>query len=176
MLSQSIFSERAPCITSVTDPDPPLYHNARLTSLLLNITGYPVQVRATFGMWGSYWVCRRVYFSSIKTESSPQPVFSRSILAIIWFSVQSYFLGQFIDVCFRCIFGSGWTNLHNGLSASAGITTREFVAYFLGWLMQLPLCFIRPHNIVSVSRCKRPTLPVHSAIVYRDGFSLSRPS
>jgi nucleobase:cation symporter-1, NCS1 family len=94
--------------------------------------GYPVQVRSSFGMWGSYW-----------------PVFSRSILALVWFSVQSYFLGQFLDLCFMCVFGSGWTNLHNQLPISADITTRGFVAYFLGWLVQLPFCFIRPHRIVS---------------------------
>lgn len=123
--------------------------------------GFPVTVRASFGMWGSYVSLHHhhlfldyiLYRTKAEKKSKKKwPVFSRSILAIIWFAIQGWWLGNFLDICFSCVFGSGWTNLPNHIPTSSGITTREMVAYFLGWLTQLPVCFIRPHRLVGFPR------------------------
>ncbi|KAH8893552.1 hypothetical protein GQ53DRAFT_644772 [Thozetella sp. PMI_491] len=105
---------------------------------------FPVVIRATFGIWGSLW-----------------PVFSRSILDLVWYGIQSTFGAAFLDVAFMCIFGNSWTNLPNHLPASASITTRGMVAYFLYWLLQLLTTFYRPHELKVVYYAKAVLMPVN---------------
>lgn len=91
---------------------------------------FPVVIRATFGIYGSLW-----------------PVFSRSVLDLVWYGIQTTFGGTFLDVCFICIFGDSWANIPNSLPASASITTRAMAAFFLYWLIQFFTNFFRPHEM-----------------------------
>lgn len=73
------------------------------------------------GMYGSYFF-----------------VFIRAIVCIIWYGIQSYYAGNVLSVMLRCIFGSSWHNFENTLSASANITSKQLLAFFMAWLMEFP--------------------------------------
>jgi NCS1 family nucleobase:cation symporter-1 len=73
------------------------------------------------GMYGSYFF-----------------VFIRAIVCIIWYGIQSFYAGNILSVMLRCIFGSAWENLDNTLSASANVTSKQLLAFFMAWLMEFP--------------------------------------
>lgn len=89
--------------------------------------GYPTIVRAVSGMYGSYFF-----------------IFVRISVAILYFSIQTYFAGSLMSVLMRCIFGHKWANIPNKLPASAGITSKGLLAFFLIWIIQGPLMFLHP--------------------------------
>lgn len=86
-------------------------------------------------------------------------IFVRAFVALIWFSVQSYYGSQCLDVMLRCIFGYKWTDIPNHIPASQNITTRGIVAFFLYWLIQMPLMWCRPRQIRLFFRVKAFILP-----------------
>lgn len=92
--------------------------------------GYPVLARSVFGMYGQYFF-----------------VWIRAVVAIIWFGVQTYFGSQHLSVIFRCIFGNSWENMPNHLPASAGISSRDLLAFFLFWMLELPFQAVHPTKI-----------------------------
>ncbi|KAL3431355.1 permease for cytosine/purines, uracil, thiamine, allantoin-domain-containing protein [Aspergillus tetrazonus] len=89
--------------------------------------GYPVYVRASSGIGGS-----RLF------------VTVRASVAIIYFATQSYYGGMITSVCLRAIFGASWVNLPNLLPDSAGITSRDLLAFFIFWILQFGVMFLHP--------------------------------
>jgi NCS1 family nucleobase:cation symporter-1 len=81
----------------------------------------PVLARSTMGMYGSYFF-----------------VFIRAIVCIIWYGIQSFYAGNILSVLFRCIFGSAWQNFENSLPASAAVTSKQLLAFFIAWLLEFP--------------------------------------
>lgn len=92
--------------------------------------GYPVLARSVFGMYG------HLFF-----------VWIRAVVAIIWFGVQSYFGSQLLSVMLWCIFGGSWWNMANHLPASAGITSRDLLAFFVFWMIEMPFLAVHPSKI-----------------------------
>ncbi len=92
--------------------------------------GYPVLARSVFGIYGHYFF-----------------VWIRAVVAIIWFGVLTYFGSQHLSVIFRCIFGNSWENMPNHLPTSAGISSRDLLAFFLFWLIELPFQVVHPTRI-----------------------------
>ncbi len=92
--------------------------------------GYPVLARSVFGMYG------HLFF-----------VWVRAIVAIIWYGVQTYFGSQLFSVILRCIFGNSWWHMANHLPASAGITSRDLLAFFLFWMIEMPFLAVHPSKI-----------------------------
>ncbi|KAE8147710.1 permease for cytosine/purines, uracil, thiamine, allantoin-domain-containing protein [Aspergillus avenaceus] len=90
---------------------------------------FPVVCRSTFGIWGSFW-----------------PVFNRAAMAVIWYGVQSYIGGQCITLMIRAIWPS-YNNLPNSIPTGSGTTTRDFVSFFLFWLLSLPALWFPVHKI-----------------------------
>ncbi|CAI7573840.1 unnamed protein product [Penicillium glandicola] len=90
---------------------------------------FPVTARASFGIWGSLW-----------------PVLNRVVMAIIWYGVQSYIGGQCVTLMIEAIWPS-YANLHNSIPASAGVTTKDFVSFFLFWLLSLPALWFPVHKV-----------------------------
>ncbi|KAJ5883050.1 Uracil permease [Penicillium subrubescens] len=90
---------------------------------------FPVTVRASFGIWGSFW-----------------PVINRVVMAIIWYGVQSYIGGECVTLMIEAIWPS-YKNLHNSLSASAGVDTKNFLSFFLFWLLSLPALWFPVHKV-----------------------------
>ncbi|KAJ4321454.1 hypothetical protein N0V94_002887 [Neodidymelliopsis sp. IMI 364377] len=89
--------------------------------------GFPVYVRAAAGVRGA-----SLY------------ILVRAVVAIIYFATQTYYGGRITSVFMRGIFGNGYKNIPNHLPASAGITSRDLLSFFLFWLVQMPIMFIHP--------------------------------
>ncbi|KAF2730613.1 NCS1 nucleoside transporter [Polyplosphaeria fusca] len=104
--------------------------------------GYPVLCRSVMGMYGS------MFF-----------VFIRAIVGTIWFGIQSYYGANLVSVCLRCVFGYKWHNWANALPASADVTSKQLLCFFLVWMIQLPLCFVHPRRIHYVFTIKGLIMP-----------------
>lgn len=103
--------------------------------------GFPVLSRASFGIYGHYFV-----------------VVLRSILGIIWGGVQLYFEGQFISICLRCIF-PGWAKLPNNIPEDQFITTQTMVGFFLAFLFTIPFLLVHTSRIQHLFTVKSVLLP-----------------
>ncbi|KAJ6024824.1 hypothetical protein N7540_005621 [Penicillium herquei] len=87
---------------------------------------FAVANRASFGIWGSFW-----------------PVLNR---AAIWYGVQTYLGGECVTLMIQAIWPS-YANLPNTMPASAGVTTQQFVSFFLFWLGSLPALWFPIYKI-----------------------------
>ncbi|KAK5110262.1 hypothetical protein LTR62_006115 [Meristemomyces frigidus] len=105
-----------------------MFFNSRCASVYH--IGYPVVGRTVFGMYGAY------YFVGV-----------RAALAIIWYGVQLYSGSALLANMLRAVFGHNYTDIHNSLPASAGITTAGLLAFFLFWLIHMPFTFFRPYQL-----------------------------
>lgn len=83
--------------------------------------GYPIVARVTFGMYGSYFF-----------------IFIRAAVCIIWYGIQSFYGANLVSVCFRCIFGDLWTRWPNALPASAHVTSKQLLGFFIVWVAEFP--------------------------------------
>lgn len=104
--------------------------------------GFPVIARSSFGIWGSYW-----------------PIFNRAAMACVWYGVQAWLGGTCFYLMIRSIWPS-FDNLHNGLSASAGTDTKNFLSFFLFWLFSLPAIWFPVHKIRHLFTVKAYVVPV----------------
>ncbi|KAL3458411.1 permease for cytosine/purines, uracil, thiamine, allantoin-domain-containing protein [Aspergillus heterothallicus] len=92
--------------------------------------GFPVIARSSFGMYGSYFF-----------------IFLRAVVCIIWYGIQTYYGANLLSLMFRCMFGHKWTELANALPASASVTTKQILCFFIVWMLELPFCFVHPTKI-----------------------------
>ncbi|KZV72774.1 NCS1 nucleoside transporter family [Peniophora sp. CONT] len=90
---------------------------------------FPVVARTSFGLWGSLWC-----------------VFNRGAMACIWYGVQASIGGSCMKVMLRSMWPSV-QNIPNHLPASSGTTTRDFMCFFLFWLISLPAIWFPIHKI-----------------------------
>lgn len=90
---------------------------------------FPVLNRSSFGFWLSYF-----------------SVISRVVLAMFWFSIQTFEGSECVYQMLKAIWPS-ITRLPNHLPPGANITTTGMICYFLYWLLQLPFMFISPQKI-----------------------------
>ncbi|GKZ34634.1 hypothetical protein AbraIFM66950_004948 [Aspergillus brasiliensis] len=90
---------------------------------------FPVACRASFGIWGSFW-----------------PVFNRAAMAVVWYGVQGYIGGECVTLMIESIWPS-YRNIPNHIPASSGVTTKDFVSFFLFWLLSLPALWFPVHKI-----------------------------
>ncbi|KAF4583433.1 hypothetical protein EYR38_002184 [Pleurotus pulmonarius] len=90
---------------------------------------FPVVARTSFGLYGSLWC-----------------TFNRGVMACIWYGVQASIGGD----CVRVMLTAMWPsvqNIPNHLPASSGTTTRDFMCFFLFWLISLPAIWFPIHKI-----------------------------
>ncbi len=92
--------------------------------------GFPVFIRAAAGVSGS-----KLF------------IIVRASVATIYFATQTFYGGMLTSVLMRAIFGSAWTNIPNKLPASAGITSKNLVAFFIFWILQFPVMFLHPTTL-----------------------------
>lgn len=104
-------------------------------------TPFAVTSRSVFGYWGSKFA-----------------VFSRMVIACFWLSINSWSGGAFITQVILAIWPS-YANLHNSIPASQGMTSADFLSFFLFWLLQLPLVFVHPSKLKWVFRIKAVLVP-----------------
>jgi NCS1 family nucleobase:cation symporter-1 len=115
---------------------------------------FPVAIRSSFGIWGSFW-----------------PVLNRAVMAVIWYGVQSYIGGQCVTVMIEAIWPS-YAHLHNSLSASAGVETKDFVSFFLFWLLSLPALWFPIHKVRHLFTAKAIYSPIAAIAFF--AWSISR--
>lgn len=103
--------------------------------------GFPIWMRATFGPRGAYI-----------------PVAIRCILDLVWFGIQTYFGGLFMDIIFQCVFGHGWTNIHNSLPASSETSSRAVSSTLPSnnYGYQTNTCTSSPHTSYTGSSSSSP--------------------
>ncbi|GLB40658.1 putative cytosine-purine permease [Lyophyllum shimeji] len=90
---------------------------------------FPVLNRSSFGFWFSYF-----------------SVISRVILAMFWFSIQTFSGSECVYQMLKAIWPSV-ARIPNGLPPSSPITTVQMMSYFLYWLLQFPLLLVSPQKI-----------------------------
>ncbi|KIJ59374.1 hypothetical protein HYDPIDRAFT_162483 [Hydnomerulius pinastri MD-312] len=106
---------------------PFLVLNAR-PGAIFHVT-FPVVNRTSFGVFGSMWC-----------------VFNRGAMACIWYGVQASIGGTCVLVMLRAMWPSV-NNIPNSLPASSGTNTRDFMCFFLFWLISLPVIWFPVHKI-----------------------------
>jgi NCS1 family nucleobase:cation symporter-1 len=89
--------------------------------------GFPVYIRAAAGVSGS-----KLF------------IVVRASVATIYFATQTFYGGMLTSVALRAIFGSAWENIPNRLPESAGITSKNLLAFFIFWIIQFPIMFVHP--------------------------------
>ena len=105
--------------------------------------GFPVYVRAAGGIRGA-----SLY------------ILVRAIVAIIYFATQTYYGGRITTVFMRGIFGNGYNDIPNRLPASAGITSRDLLSFFIFWMVRsidvMSTATTHPHadSQICRSRCQ----------------------
>jgi NCS1 family nucleobase:cation symporter-1 len=110
--------------------------------------GFPVVARSSFGIWGSLW-----------------PVFNRAAMGCIWYGVQAWIGGECISLMIRAIWSS-WDTLPNTMSASSGTNTRDFLAFFLFWLVSLPAIWFPVHQIRHLFTIKAFFVPTAGVVFF----------
>ncbi|TRM62186.1 permease [Schizophyllum amplum] len=102
---------------------------------------FPVVARTSFGLYGSLWC-----------------TFNRGVMGI-WYGVQASIGGQCVLVALRAIWPST-NNIPNHLPASSGTTTRDFMCFFLFWLISLPAIWFPIHQIRHLFTVKAIVAPI----------------
>lgn len=120
--------------------------------------GYPIISRAVFGTWGAYYV-----------------VFARSVLAIVYYAIKLYIGSSFVvnmltagmlapfvvlvhPLTLETVFGDSYRNIHNSIPESVGMSTKQFIAFFLYWLAHIPFTLLRPYQLRWVFTLKMVTV------------------
>ncbi|KAI1613195.1 NCS1 family nucleobase:cation symporter-1 [Exophiala viscosa] len=114
---------------------------------------FPVLSRASFGFWGSLW-----------------PVFNRAGMACVWYGVQCWIGGECVTLMIRAVWPSFYT-LHNGIPAS-GTNTRDFVGFFIFWVVSLPAIWFPVHKIRHLFTVKAYFVPVAGIVFF--GWAIGR--
>jgi NCS1 family nucleobase:cation symporter-1 len=71
-------------------------------------------------------------------------VFIRAVVGAIWYGIQSYYGANLMSTCLKCIFGHRWDNWENQLPASADVTSKQLLCFFLVWILELPFVSTLP--------------------------------
>ncbi|KAK0224294.1 allantoin permease [Armillaria fumosa] len=90
--------------------------------------GYPVLVRTSFGVVGSFFA-----------------IIIRSMLGIVWFGIQCTFGGYFVSICLRCIWPA-WYTMDNHIPESIGITSRDLAGFGIFWIISVGFLVIPPYK------------------------------
>ncbi|KAG2744169.1 hypothetical protein P692DRAFT_20838124 [Suillus brevipes Sb2] len=90
---------------------------------------FPIVNRTSFGMFGSLWC-----------------VFNRAAMACIWYGVQASIGGSCVLVMLRAMWPS-INDLSNSMPASSGTNTRDYLCFFLFWLISLPVIWFPVHKV-----------------------------
>ncbi|KAF5386443.1 hypothetical protein D9757_005845 [Collybiopsis confluens] len=109
---------------------------------------FPIVARTSFGLYGSLWC-----------------TFNRGVMACVWYGVQASIGGTCMFVMLRAI----WPNINtipNGLPDSAGITTKEMLAFFLFWFISLPAIWFPVHQIRHLFTAKAIIAPIAGLIFF----------
>ncbi|KDR80376.1 hypothetical protein GALMADRAFT_223259 [Galerina marginata CBS 339.88] len=103
---------------------------------------FPVVARTSFGLYGSLWC-----------------TFNRGAMACVWYGVQASIGGDCVKVMLRAMWPSV-NDIPNHLPASSGTNTRDFLCFFLFWLISLPAIWFPIHQIRHLFTLKSIVTPI----------------
>ncbi|KAF8890615.1 NCS1 nucleoside transporter family [Infundibulicybe gibba] len=103
---------------------------------------FPVLNRSSFGFWFSYF-----------------SVISRTILAMFWYSIQTYTGSECVYQMLKAIWPS-LARVPNHLPHSSNITSVGLMCYLLYWLIQFPLMLVSPQRIRHLFTAKSIIVPI----------------
>ncbi|KAF9010252.1 permease for cytosine/purines, uracil, thiamine, allantoin-domain-containing protein [Cyathus striatus] len=103
---------------------------------------FPVVARTSFGLYGSLWC-----------------TFNRGAMACIWYGVQASIGGDCMKVMLRAIWPSV-NDIPNSMPESSGTNTRDFMCFFLFWLISLPAIWFPIHKIRHLFTLKSIVTPI----------------
>lgn len=92
--------------------------------------GFPVFSRAVWGIWGSQFV-----------------VWNRIFLAFVWYGFQSWVGGECTYLMLLSWDPSLEQHIPNKMPADTGMTSAQFLGYFIFCIVSLPALWIRPYKI-----------------------------
>lgn len=94
-----------------------------------------------------FFVWVRAVVATIWYSFPKAPASSGLDLQLCRFGVQSYFGSQLLSVLLRCVFGNSWWHMANHMPESAGISSRDLLAFFLFWMLEMPFLAVHPRKI-----------------------------
>ncbi|KAF4618266.1 hypothetical protein D9613_011628 [Agrocybe pediades] len=103
---------------------------------------FPVVARTSFGLYGSLWC-----------------TFNRGVMACVWYGVQASIGGDCVKVMLRAMWPSV-NNIPNSMPESSGTNTRDFMCFFLFWLISLPAIWFPIHQIRHLFTLKAIVTPI----------------
>ncbi|KAH8714592.1 NCS1 nucleoside transporter family protein [Ilyonectria robusta] len=92
--------------------------------------GFPVFSRAVWGLWGAQFV-----------------VWNRIFLSLVWYGFQSWVGGECIYLIILSWDPGFEGHIHNTIPADTGMTSAQFLCYFIFCIISLPLLMIQPHRL-----------------------------
>ncbi|KAM6518929.1 hypothetical protein FSOLCH5_007694 [Fusarium solani] len=92
--------------------------------------GYAVISRSVWGVYGAHF-----------------PVLNRILLSLVWYGVQAVIGGKMVFVCLRSIWPSLDRRIPNKLPENIGITSVEFVGYFIFNVICCVFIWFKPHQL-----------------------------
>lgn len=109
---------------------------------IYNHISFPVTIRISFGLFGSLW-----------------PIINRVVMACVWFGLQAWIGGECVTLMLKSIFGTNLSSRMSSFPKSEGITTDQFLGFFLFWLVSLPAMWFPPHQIRHLFTAKSYIVP-----------------
>ncbi|KAF9482302.1 hypothetical protein BDN70DRAFT_443613 [Pholiota conissans] len=103
---------------------------------------FPVVARTSFGVYGSLWC-----------------TFNRGAMACVWYGVQASIGGDCVKVMLRAMWPSV-NRIPNHMPESSGTNTRDFMCFFLFWLISLPAIWFPIHQIRHLFTLKSIVTPI----------------
>lgn len=103
---------------------------------------FPIAARASFGVFFSLW-----------------PVLNRVVMAIVWYSVQTWIAAAPVSLMLKSIFGNNLPSRIPDHIGSPNATTYEFMCFFIFWVCQLPFVYVHPHQIRHLFTVKAALVP-----------------
>ncbi|GAA6001840.1 hypothetical protein JCM10207_002345 [Rhodosporidiobolus poonsookiae] len=103
---------------------------------------FPVLVRMSLGMWGSF-----------------PAIIIRCILSLLWLAIQTYLAGNLTAELLGSIWPS-FLRIENTLPEGLGITTQTLIGFVLYWVVQTPVSCIPVHKMRILFLIKALICPV----------------
>ena len=106
---------------------------------------FPISSRASFGIFFSLW-----------------PIINRIVMAIVWYSVQSWLGSEPVSLMLRSIFGKDLPDRIPDHFGSENATTYTFMCFFIFWVVEFPFLLIQPHKVRHLFTVKAVLVPFAS--------------
>ncbi|EDO19289.1 hypothetical protein Kpol_1036p33 [Vanderwaltozyma polyspora DSM 70294] len=103
---------------------------------------FPISARASFGIFFSLW-----------------PIINRVVMAVIWYSVQSWICVEPISLMLKSIFGNDLEERIPNHFGQKNATTYEYMCFFIFWVVSFPFLLVPPHKIKHLFTVKAILVP-----------------